>query len=162
MNGDHQMGRMLDNYRRYLLAADTSIVNTWSAAFDQKCMRTASMAQGFLLQTTDSLWLLDPDEIDLSRTSRVRPMHWKSEDQPQLTLWPNPAREEIYLNIPKGLELTDVVVNLYGPLGNLLLQSPTTLSQIHRLNLEDLAPGVYVVEIQWKGMPALKEKFTKL
>lgn len=70
--------------------------------------------------------------------------------QPKISLFPNPAREQITIQLPDGIELKKIT--MYNSLGELINTSKTPI-----INTSKLATGIYYIEITTNTGKATKK-----
>jgi len=118
------------NDYNYVIAAST----TTSPSFDVQC--------GTFIGNRNA-WIL---EIALpDTTSVISPPASATE----LTVYPNPATTELWLQLPENLPTAQTQIELYGPTGRLLYNSQPT-GHFHKIDVAHLPAGLYLVRL-WDG-----------
>lgn len=97
---------------------------------------------GLLVASTygRSAWTYPVDSLVLSVGT------FEIDAQEKISLWPNPASDVLYFQIPSGFERSKMTVT---DLGGRVVRSLTLDGQIRSgLRLEDLSPGVYILSFR--------------
>lgn len=93
--------------------------------------------EGELLNVADIVYLCDEAILEVRGVALSVP-----ELEPQeVKIYPNPARDEIHI---KGIEVSNL--ELFDIAGR-RLKSYTTVGNMHRIMIDDLASGIYILKI---------------
>lgn len=98
-------------------------------------------------------WCVDTSDCIMTSVLSNEPT-WEH----QLSLYPSPAEQ--FLTIDWGLSLAEVELQLFSLTGQLLLQSTSRHTSHTKLQLPDLAPGIYMLKVQSEGNMVMR-KFLK-
>ncbi len=71
-----------------------------------------------------------------------------------LKLFPNPASNQVQIEVPG--ELADGILSVYNPVGQLVIQENVARQDLVRLELSQLAGGLYTVVVQSRDNSALR------
>lgn len=72
----------------------------------------------------------------------------------QITIYPNPAKTDIKINLPKLNN--DEIISVYDIQGQLLVQQPMQQAQAN-LNISNLANGIYFIKVTGSGIDVVKK-----
>ena len=90
--------------------------------------------------------------------SAVQVLRFGTAENETVQLWPNPAKEALYLKIPDDGPAVIGIVDAQG-----LVQKQWNLpAGTHLLSLEGLAAGIYGLTLQQKGKPVYLQRFMRL
>ncbi len=79
-----------------------------------------------------------------------------AESLPKFIIYPNPATNQVWLQLPENMQLSQAQIELYSPTGRLLYKVQLT-SQFHMIEVAHFPRGLYQVRV-WDGEKWLVEK----
>ncbi len=121
----------------YVLAATTN----FSPSFDVQCGTFSANYNAWIFE------IALPDT-----TSVISPPASATE----LTVYPNPATTELWLQLPENIPPSQVKIELYSPTGRLLYKAQPT-GHFHKIETAHLPSGLYLVRL-WDGERWATEK----
>ena len=78
------------------------------------------------------------------------------ENNPLITLYPNPTADHIHINLPKEFQSETLSIKVFNSSGTLV--KTTDSNGNFQWNLSDLPKGLYFVEISYQGKLLKSEK----
>ncbi len=77
----------------------------------------------------------------------------------EIKVYPNPATNEVWLQLPANMQQAIMQVELISPTGRLIYTSKAE-GEFHKIELKHLPPGLYLIRL-WDGVRWLVEKVVK-
>lgn len=105
-------------------------------------------------QAIKTFYWLENESIDLTST--------KTSPTPQLQLYPNPAEQKLYLDIPPKLG-QDLQLKIIDQSGKLISENMISINQSHdqfEISVEHLTPGIYICQLTTNEF-SITKKFVK-
>lgn len=130
-------GERLENPHTVLKKSDYNYVfaasSNYSPSFDVQC----GSFQNY------NAWLFEIDTVDTTQIAETLTQN------KQLNIFPNPASNEAWLQLPGDIDLAQALVMLYSPTGKLLSKVQPT-SNFHKIETSRLPAALYFVRL-WNG-----------
>ena len=142
------LGSVVDNYLycleiitpdHYLLGASTKV-----NGIDVNCT----------LKGNHDVWIVEIRDTTVS-INEQKPTNI----QPKLIIFPNPATNEVWLQLPANMQQAIMQVELISPTGRLIYTSKAE-GEFHKIEFKHLPPGLYLIRL-WDGESWLVEKVVK-
>jgi hypothetical protein len=106
------------------------------------------------LKGETDIWLVEIMDTTVS-INEQKPAHAKA----SFLLYPNPATNEVWLQLPTNMQQAIMQVELISPTGRLIYTSKAE-GDFHKIELKHLPPGLYLIRL-WDGESWLVEKVVK-
>ena len=106
------------------------------------------------LKGETDIWLVEIMDTTVS-INEQKPAHAKA----SFLLYPNPATNEVWLQLPTNMQQAIMQVELISPTGRLIYTSKAE-GEFHKIELKHLPPGLYLIRL-WDGERWLVEKVVK-
>ncbi len=106
------------------------------------------------LKGETDIWLVEIMDTTVS-INEQKPAHAKA----SFLLYPNPATNEVWLQLPTNMQQAIMQVELISPTGRLIYTSKAE-GDFHKIELKHLPPGLYLIRL-WDGERWLVEKVVK-
>jgi plastocyanin len=122
--------------------------------------------EGFMVEAGGYAWVRVSDEyctmsksiVAANKNVNPEPKTLITNTNSPFTVFPNPTSGLIYLEFPDVDETSEVVVEIYGIMGEQLLQQVFWVHSKHLIDLSGLPKGVYII----RGISGVKEGSEKL